>query len=405
MANSILTPSIIAKEMLMAFKNATTFTKNADRQYSKEFAKTGAKIGNTVTVRKPARFTVRTGPALNVQNVTEEFTTLVLNNQKGVDFLFSTQDLTLSIDDFRARYIDEAIVALANQVDVDGLTMATQNTYNAVGTPGTTPATALLYMQGQQKLNELAAPKDGKRSMLINPAAEPVIVDALKGLFQSSERIAEQYDTGMMGRGLGADWYQTQNIVNTTVGVATGTPLVNGASQTGSTLACDGWTNSTAGILNQGDIFTIANVYKVNPISKQSTGVLQQFVVTATAASGASTGPIAALGISPAIITSGPTQTVNASPADNAAITVVGTGGTLTANNLLYHKKAFTLGCADMEMPEGVHFAARATDPESGLSIRIVRQYDINSDTIPCRLDILYGWAALRQEWACRVLG
>ena len=404
MANSILTPSVIAKEALMAFKNATTFTKNADRQYSKEFAQTGAKIGNTVTIRKPARFTVRTGPALQVQNVVEEFTTLVLSNQKGVDFLFSTQDLTLSIDDFRERYIDQAIFALANQVDVDGLTMATNATFNNVGVPQTTPATALLYMQAQQKLNELDAPKDGNRSMLINPAAQPVIVDALKGLFQSSTEISEQYKTGKMGQGLGADWYMTQNIVNTTVGAQGGSPVITtNASQTGTTLLTTGWTASTT-VLGVGDLFTIAGVYKVNPITKQSTNVLQQFVVGNTVTSGSGAGA-ASITISPSIIVSGPTQTVSASPGSGAVITVVGTGGYTCANNLLYDKRAFTLGCADMEMPEGVHFAARATDPESGLSIRIVRQYDINSDTIPCRLDLLYGWAALRPEWACRVLG
>lgn len=396
---------MIAKEALMAFKNKLGFTAKTDRQYSKEFAVKGAKIGNSITVRKPWRPTVRSGAGISIQNVTEESTSLTLGSQKGVDFQFDSADLTLSVDMFSERYIKPAIVALANQVDADGLQLAALNTYNAVGTPATTPATALLYMQAHQKLNELACPSDDDRSQFINPAAQPVIVDALKGLFQSSDLISKQYASGMMGKGLGSEWYLAQNVYSTTVGVATGTPLVNGANQTGATLACDGWTNSTAGILNAGDVFTIANVFKVNPITKQSTGVLQQFLVTATAASGASTGPIAALAISPSIITSGSTQTVNASPADNAAITVVGTGGATTVNNILCHKNAFTLGTADLELPQGVHFAALASDPESGLSMRIVRAYDINNDMLPCRLDIIYGWAALRPEWACRVMG
>lgn len=405
MSQTLLTPSMIAKEALMAFKNKLGFTKGVDRQYSSQFAVKGAKIGATVTIRKPPRFTVTSGPTINIQNVVEESTSLTLSNQKHVDFQFDSADLALSVDAFKERYLDNGLIALANQVDSDGLTLAAQSVYNSVGTPGTTPATSLLYLQAQQKLNELACPSDNKRSMFINPAAQPVIVDALKGLFQSSEKIAEQYESGMMGMGLGSEWYMSQNIQNSTIGVATGTPLVNGANQTGATLACDGWTNSTNGILNLGDIITLAGVYKVNPITKQSTGVLQQFVVTATANSGASTGPIAALGISPSIITSGPTQTVSASPADNAVITVFGTGGTLTANNILCHKNAFTLGTADLEMPKGVDFAAVASDPESGLSIRIVRAYDISNDMFPCRLDVLYGWAALRPEWACRVVG
>lgn len=405
MSQTLLTPSMIAKEALMAFKNKLGFTKAVDRQYSDEFAIKGAKIGSTITIRKPPRFTVNSGPAINIENVVEESTSLSLSNQKHVDFQFNSNDLTLTVDKFKERYLDQAVLALANQVDVDGLTLAAQSVFNSVGTPGTTPATALLYLQAQQKLNELATPSDDKRSMFVNPAGQASIVDALKGLFQSSEKIAEQYESGMMGMALGAKFFMAQNIFNSTIGVATGTPLVNGANQTGSTLACDGWTNSTAGILNLGDIITLAGVYKVNPITKQSTGVLQQFVVTATANSGASTGPVAALGISPSIITSGPTQTVSGSPADNAVITVFGTGGTLTANNILSHEKAFTLGTADLEMPNGVDFASVASDPESGLSLRIVRAYDINNDMFPTRIDVLYGWAALRPEWACRVVG
>lgn len=396
---------MIAKEALMAFKNKLGFAKGADRQYSDAFAVKGAKIGATVTIRKPPRFTVNSGPGINIENVVEESASLSLSSQKHVDFQFSSTDLTLSVDKFKERYLDNAVLALANQVDVDGLALAGQSVFNSVGTPGTTTATALLYLQAQQKLNELSCPSDNKRSMFINPAAQASIVDSLKGLFQSSEEIAQQYESGMMGRGLGADWYLAQNVSTGTIGVATGTPLVNGANQTGASLACDGWTNSTAGILNLGDVITLAGVFKVNPITKQSTGVLQQFVVTATAASGASTGPIAALGISPSIIVSGPTQNVSASPADNAVITVFGTGGTAYVNNILAHKNAFTLGTADLELPGGVDFAAIASDPDSGLSLRIVRAYDINNDMFPTRIDVLYGWAAVRPEWACRIMG
>jgi P22 coat protein - gene protein 5 len=404
MANAILTPSMIAKKALMAFKNKLAFTAGIDRQYSKEFAQSGAKIGNTITVRKPARFTVRTGPAIQVQDVTEESMALVLSNQKGVDSLFSTADLTLTIDDFYDRYIKNQIIALANQVDVDGCTMAAQKTFNAVGTSGTPPSAMLLYLQAQQKLNEMSCPSDDQRSILINPAAQPATINALSGLFQSSTLIAQQYEKGMMGKGLGADWYMTQNIYASTTGTggtSSPTTLTTGNPQTGATLSVVSWGSTSTSVI--GDVFTIAGVYKVNPITKQSTGVLQQFVVTANAT--ASGGAITNLGISPSIIVSGPTQTVSAAPATTAAITMVTAANTLTANNILMHKNAFTLGTADMEMPDGVHFAARATDPESGLSIRIVRQYDINSDTIPCRLDILYGLAAPRPEWACRILG
>jgi hypothetical protein len=412
MANSILTPSVIAAEMLMRFKNKLGFISGIDKQYSKQFAETGAKIGNTITVRKPPRFTIRTGAALQVQSVVEESQALVLSNQKGADFLFNTADLTLTIDDFMDRYVDGAIVALANQVDVDGLTMAAQNTANTVGTPGTTPGnqssptaqnTLAIYLAAQQKLNEMACPSDNNRSIFINPAAQAATVAQLSGLFQSSSEIAEQYEKGVMGMAVGATWYMAQNINSRTIGALGGTPVVSGAAQSGASLLTSGWSNSVAGLLNVGDVFTIAGVYSVNPITKQQTQSLQQFIATAVASSNGS--GVSTVAIYPSIVTSGSTQTVSGSPANSASITVLGAAGTVTPQNILCHKNAFTLGCADMEMPEGVHFAARATDPESGLSIRIVRQYDINSDTIPCRLDILYGLAPMRPEWACRISG
>lgn len=403
MANSILTPSVIGKESLMRFKNKVGFTKNANKQYSKEFAQKGAKIGNTITIRKPARYTVSTGPALNLQSVVEESQALVLSTQAHVDFDFSSVDLTLTIDDFMERYVDGAIDTLASSVDLAGLEMAAQNTANFVGVPGTTPNASLTYMQAQQKINEMACPKDKNRGYFISTGAEPVIVDALKGLFQSSERIAEQYESGMMGQGLGGDWYMSQNIWNRSVGNLGGTPTVNGAGQTGSSLVTQGWSDSVTGLLNVGDRFQIAGVHSVNPITKQSTGNLQCFVITAAANSSGS--GAATVSIYPSIVTSGPTQTVDSSPANSAAITVSGAATAVSPQNILAHKNAFTLGCADLEMPDGVDFKYMARDPESGLSMRLVRAYDINSDTFPCRLDLLYGWAPMRPEWACAIQG
>jgi len=409
MANSLLTPSIIAAEALRMFENNLKFTKKIDKQYSKEFAKTGAKIGNTVTIRKPWRPTTRSGPAIQIQNVNEEMVPLVLSNQTGCDFTFTSQDLTLTIDKFAERYIKPAVVAVANQVDLLNLQMAYQNTYNAVGTPGTAPSGAgatgaiQTYLQAQQKLDELAAPMDGERCFFINPAAQVAAVSAFSGLFQSSSKIAEQYESGMMGEGLGGEWYMAQNIQSYTSGQLGGSPVVNGASQTGASLITNGWTAAAAARVQVGDVFTIAGVHKVNPITKQSTGVLQQFIATAVGSSDGSGNMT--ISISPSIIVSGSTQTVDASPASGAVLTFAASASTLTANNMLCHKDAFSLACADMELPEGVHFAARAQDEESGLSIRIVRAYDINSDQIPCRLDILWGNAALRPEWACRIFG
>jgi hypothetical protein len=286
---------------------------------------------------------------------------------------------------------------------MDGLNMAAMNVANSVGTPGTTPSTLQTYLSAQQKLNEMACPSDDKRSFFITPAAQAATVSALSGLFQSSAQIAEQYEKGMMGIAAGGKWFMAQNLYSRTVGALGGTPVVSGASQSGSSLVTSGWTASVTNVLNQGDVFTIAGVYAVNPITKQSTGSLQQFVVTSAASSNGS--GQATVSIYPSIVTSGPTQTVTVSPANSAAISVVGGPGASSPQNILCHEKAFTLGTADLELPGGVDFAAIATDEESGLSIRIIRAYDINNDVFPCRLDVLYGWAALRPEWACRIQG
>jgi hypothetical protein len=403
MANTLLTPSMIAKEALMSFKNKMGFTKGVNRQYSEEFAVKGAKIGSSVTIRKPPRFSVSSGATLSNQDVTEESVALSLDTQKHVAFKFTSNELTLNIDSFKERYINNAVTALCNQVDVDGLQMAYQNTFNSIGTPGTTPNALLTYLQAQQKLNEMGCPDDDKRSIFINPAAQTSIVDALKGLFQSSSQIESQYEKGMMGIAAGAKWKLAQNVYSHTVGPLGGTPLVNGASQTGASLITDGWTASASARLKKGDVFTVAGVYAVNPITKQSTGALQQFVVTADVSSDGSGNLTAA--ISPSIVTSGALQTVSGSPADGAALTVVGAANTVSPQNILCHEDAFVMGCADLELPQGVHFAAVASDPESGLSLRIVRAYDISNDTFPCRLDILYGWKAVRPEWACRIAG
>lgn len=406
--NSLLTISMIAKESLMEFKNQLGFTKGANRQYDKQFAVEGAKIGSVINVRKPLRYAVTDGPTLVVQDTQEDSIALTLDTQRHVGLQFSSKDLKLSVDEFRKRYIGPAVTALANDCDSTGLSTCYKQVPNFVGVPGVTPATALLYLQAGQKLDEFAAPMDGKRSMLVNPGAQATIVDALKGLFQSSSDIAKQYKRGQMGEGLGFDWSMSQNIPAHKVGPLGGTPLADGGGTvTGASISTKGWTSAAASRLKKGDVITFANVNAVNPQSKVSTGSLQQFVVTADFSSdGSGNG---AVSIYPSIVTSGATQTVDAAPVDGAAILIFGAANTyhdaVTPVNLAYHEDAFIFGCADLPQPGGVDMAAVARDPESGLSLRIVRNYDIVNDRFPCRLDILFGWKAFRPEWACRVQG
>lgn len=400
MANTLLTISMITREALMLLENNLTFAKGCNREYESAFAKSGAKIGDTLNVRKPPKYTGRTGQAMQIEDATETSVPVQLTKQFGVDISFSSADLALSIDDFSRRFLSPAVSRIANEIDFDGLALY-KDVYNTVGTPATVPNALLTYLQAGQKLDEEAAPMDDMRYLCLNPRMQATIVDALKGLFQSSEKIASQYDRGRMGRAIGFEWKMDQNVRVHTVGALGGTPAVNGASQTGSSLVTNAWTSAAATRLKRGDVFTIANVYAVNPQNGESTGSLRQFVVTADSASDASGNMT--IPISPAIIAEGAFKTVNALPANGALLTVLGAASAVTPQGMAYHRDAFTLACADLPLPGGVDMAARVSDKQLGVSIRLVRQYSIATDQFPCRLDVLYGWKTLRPELACRV--
>lgn len=408
MANTILQPTTITRAFLKVLHNQSALLKRVNRQYDDSFARKGAKIGDTLKLRRPVQYTVRTGRTASVQDVQEYATDLTIATQKGIDFEFNSDDLTLKIDDFTERYIMPAASRLATEIDYTVLAAAKNAVGNLVGTPGTTPASALVYLQAGAKIDNNAAPRDGKRFAMINPLANAATVDALKGLFQSSERIREQYEDGIMGEGLGAIFGMSQNIPVHTVGPLGGTPLVNGGSQgitTGwaasGTLVTDGWTAAAASRVKAGDVFTIANVYAVNPETKVSTGELQQFVVTTDGSSDA--GGNLTLAIAPQIITGGAYQNVNSVPADNAALTFVGTASTAYPQNFLFHRDFATIVTADIEVPKGVDMAAR--EVYENISARFVRGFDVTNDKFISRMDVLFGYAFPRPEWACRITG
>lgn len=403
MSQSFLSPTIITRNALKAFVNSLVFSKGANRQYDKQFASTGAspsgKIGPTLTIRKPNKFSVNTGAALNVADVTEASTTFTISTRKHVDFAFPTQDLTLTIDDWMERYGARAVERLANEVDYDGLSEYI-NIANWTGTAGTAPGTANVWLGASQLLKEMACPVDGKKYVVMNPAAEAATVSNLTGLFNPQMAISRQYETGEMGSALGLVFKTGQNVNAHTCGTRTAASetTVSGTQTEGaSTLVC---TTGSGKTFTKGDVFTIAGIYSVNPMSGQSTASLQNFVVTsaATASSTAVT-----LSIYPSLTTTGINKTISSLPVTTTAITFKGTASTAYAQNLCYHQDAFALVTADLELPRGVDFAAR--ENYDGISLRIVRQYSIDSDQIPCRIDVLYGWKTLYPEWACRVTG
>lgn len=417
MANNLLTVSKITNEALMVLENELSFCGELNRDYNDQFAVAGAKVGNTVNVRRPGRFIGTTGPALNVEDFNETSVPVVLTTQFHVDTTFTTQDLALSMDQFSKRVLKPAIAAIANKIDRDALVMAKNSTANIVGTPGTPPNALLTYLTAAAYLDSEGAPRDGERSMTIEPFTSAVIVDSLKGLFMPDKQISEQYRKGLIGRdSAGLNWKMDQNVVSQTfgawVGGAASTLTTNTAVFTGSLAA--GWAsnstiNLTAGAalgLNQGDTFSIAGVYAVNPQNRQAYGSnkLRTFVVNSTVAGNGTF----AVNVSPAIITGGQFQNVSVGTTSaTATVTATSLGvngvGVVSPQNIMMHRNAFTLATADLELPEGVHFAGRASDKEAGLSIRVVRQYTINNDSIPTRLDVLYGLAPLYQELACRV--
>ena len=410
MANNLLTISKITNEALMVLENELTFTTEVDRNYDDQFAVVGAKIGNTVNVRKPGRFIGTTGPALNVEDFNETSVPVTLSTQFHVDTQFTTQDLALSLDMFSDRVLKPAIAAIANKIDRDGMSMATLQTANIVGTAGTPPTGLITYLTAGAYLDSEGAPRDGRRSCIVEPFTSATIVDSLKGLFVPSDRIGTQYEKGLMGRdSAGMNWKMDQNVVSQTFGSFAGTAVEN--TTTGTGFLTSGWA-STSTItltatgtvsLNAGDVFQIAGVYAVNPQNRQAYGTnkLRNFVVK-TAVS-ATDGTMSVV-VSPAVITAGQFQNVSIpTTSSTAAITFFNKSGTVSPQNIIMHRNAFTLAVADLELPEGVHFAGRASDKEIGLSMRVVRQYTINNDSIPTRLDVLYGWAPLYPELACRV--
>jgi len=410
MANNLLTISKITNEALMVLENELTFTSEVDRNYDDQFAVVGAKIGNTVNVRRPGRFIGTTGPALNVEDFNETSVPVTLSTQFHVDTQFTTQDLALSLDMFSDRVLKPAIAAIANKIDRDGMTMATLQTANIVGTAGTPPTGLITYLTAGAYLDSEGAPRDGRRSCIVEPFTSATIVDSLKGLFVPQEAIGEQYRKGLMGRdSAGMNWKMDQNVVSQTFGSFAGTATVSTTAAAG--FLSTGWASSSTitltatgtVALNAGDTFQIAGVYAVNPQNRQAYGSnkLRNFVVKA-----ASTGTDGTMQVtvSPAVITAGQFQNVSIpSTSATAAVSFFNKTGTVSPQNIIMHRNAFTLAVADLELPEGVHFAGRASDKEIGLSMRVVRQYTINNDSIPTRLDVLYGWAPLYPELACRV--
>jgi hypothetical protein len=400
MANTILSPTIITREALRILHANLNFIGSINRQYDKQFANEGAspsgKIGPTLTIRLPNQFTVSTGSTLAVQDVAEATTTLTVSTQKHVDTNFTVQDLTLSIDEFSARYLKPAMAALASAIEADALSMY-KDVYNFVDNDGSV-ISFLNYMQAGQKLNEMLAPDDGSRVALMSLTHNTKLTDALKGLFNPQAQLGNQYRKGKVAQDTAGfnDWYQNSLFTDHTTGTAAKvtTYTVNGPNQTGAAITVQ--TGATT--FKKGDVVTLAGCNACHPETKADLGYLQQFTFTADYAGGA--GNIA---ISPSIVTSGARQNVTASPTDTGAVVKLGAGASETLKqSLVYHPDAFTFVTADL-IDVSKFGAWGSRQVQDGISMRIARQYDIVNDKIPCRIDVLYGFKTVRPQLAARI--
>jgi hypothetical protein len=400
MSNSILTIDMITRKSLEILENNLVITRNVNRQYDDSFAVEGAKIGSTLRIRLPDRALVTDGAALQVQDDNEQFTTLTVASQKHIGVNFTSAELTMQLDDFAERVLKPRISQLASSIDAD-VANAYKTIGNTVGTPGTTPSTSLVLLQAQQKLNENAAVMS-PRYATVNPAANAGLVEGMKGLFNPTDTISKQFKNGMMGTGvLGFDEINmSQSIKQHTTGtrVATGNSVTTTVSSEGA--ASIALTVGAGLTVKAGDVFTVADCFAVNPQTRESTGSLFQFVALADATA-VSTAIVVT--VAPIYTAANALATVDSFPVAGKAVVFVGAASSQYAQNLVYHKDAITFATADLLLPQGVDMAARAV--HNGISLRIVRQYDINNDRMPCRIDVLYGFSTIRPQMGCRIWG
>lgn len=402
MANNVLTIDMITRKSLEILENNLVITRNVNRQYDDSFANSGAKIGSTLRIRLPDRALVSDGAALQVQDENEQFATMSVSSQKHIGVNFTTAEMTMNLDDFAERILKPRISQLAASIDADVMN-AYKNVYSSVGTPGTVPGTSLVLLQAQQKLNE-SATNQNERYATVNPAANAGLVEGMKGLFNAQDTISKQFKSGMMGTGvLGFDEINmSQSVKVHTCGTRTsGTMAATVAAQGTNQLNVTGLGASTT--VKKGDVFSIAGVYAVNPQTRETTGSLQQFVVTEDRVASAG-GVVTDLPVYPAIYTAvHALATVDSFPQSASPVIFMGGAGGQYAQNLVYHKDAITFATADLLLPNGVDMASRAN--HNGISLRVVRDYDINNDRMPCRIDVLYGYSVIRPQLAARIWG
>lgn len=411
MANTTLTADIIAAEAVRVLDNNCVMGDLVYRGYEEEFDRkiNGYTVGESISIRRPTDFTVRTNITASTQTVTEGKFTLTVDKIAGVDFEFTSQDLTQQIGTLSERVIKPAMVQIANQIDRD-LTTLYYDVWNWVGTPGQTVDSFSDFSKAPERLDLGAVPQDDRYAVL-SPTDQWAMLGSQTALYMQ-DVAKDAYRRGRLGMIANVETYSSQNVTTHTGGTRdNSTPLVKGANQsttwaltkdTGTmSLLTDGWDASAT--IKKGDVFTISGVYAVNPVTKATLPHLQQFVVRADVTADGTTTNTTTLTISPPIIASGAWQTVSATPGDDATITVMGTASTGYAQNLVFHKNAFALCMVPLVAPPGAVEVGRKS--YNGYSVRIIPYYDGTNDVSKWRCDVLYGVKTVDARLATRLSG
>lgn len=390
MSNTLLTPTQVTRKALVILHQKLNFVGNVNRQYDDSYAQTGAKIGDMLKIRLPNQYTVTNGAVMTAQDTTEQTVSLQINNQKHVGMNFSSTDLTLSLDDFSDRIIEPAMAVLAAAIERDALDTMRKDVWNMVANTGSSMAMSQVTL-ARKKLVDSLCP-DGKRFALLNTQDNADLVNANKGLFQDSGEIASQYREGMMGRTGGFDFYESTHLGIQLRGAGASYQTNSAAAQTGNQLIV----GTGTGLINPGEVFTIAGVNAVHPETKVDLGYLQQFTCITTDQTNATL-----ITFAPSIVATGAQQNVTNGAANTKAVTIVGTASTNYGQSLVFHRDAFAFVTADLVLPKNQQFAAR--EELDGISMRIWQGTDIINDKFPCRADVLYGYKTIRPQLACRV--
>lgn len=400
--NTLKFIDMVAREALAIAHEKLAFVGTTDRQYDDSFGKKGAKIGSSLRVRNPNKYTRRTGSrVMDVQDQNESTQTITVATQDGVDMRFNSAELTLDTDSpsdvaaFSKRYIEPAVSVMASGIESDFLAFATKSTYQVAGTAGTAITTLAVPGLARAKLNQQLAPKDSNRAIQMDSVTMAGLVNGMAAYFNPGTAISEQYKEGFIARTAMADYYENERLWTL--------PNAGDVATTLDTYTVtEGDADLTVAALSAapvaGMVFTLAGVYDVHPETKAAYPHLKQFVVGA----GSTTTNVV---YSPAIYSSasGALQNVSAMPATTAAVTFVGAASTNYVQSLMYHKDAFQFITADLPLMDDAHKCARRT--QDGLSMRVWMASDIRNDELLMRVDMLYGYAALRPEWACRMIG